>query len=132
MRFQAKFVSTMGAGLFSLTLMAAMSRAEEVPAPTETTPPTYQDVASIIANNCGYCHTGGADAMAGVSLDNEAEVVARAAQMYAAVSSGFMPYGDSEWRNTPDGIKLLAYLKSQMPAESEEEPDPTEAAPTLP
>ena len=132
MRFQAKFVSTMGAGVFSLTLMAAMSRAEEVPAPAEPTPPTYEDVASIIANNCGYCHTGGADAMGGVSLDTEAEVVARAAQMYAAVSSGYMPYGDSEWRNTPDGLKLLAYLKSQIPEETEEAPNPTEGAPISP
>jgi uncharacterized membrane protein len=128
MRFQAKFVSTMGAGIFSLTLMAAMSHAEETPAPAEPAP-SYDEVASIIANNCGFCHTGGPTAMGGVSLDNEEEVVAQATRMHAAVSSGYMPYGDSEWRFTPDGIKLLAFLQSQIPAESAEEASPTPITP---
>lgn len=123
MRPIAKFLSLLGAGICSMTLMTAISQADETPAPTEpTTPPTYQDVAPIIADNCQICHTGGADAVGGVSLDTEAEVVAQAVAMFAAVDSGLMPYGDSEWHNTPDGVKLLAYLKSQIPAELPPEP----------
>lgn len=118
MKFNAKTTGLIAAGFCSLTLMAAISRADETPVPAEpSTPPTYQDVASIIANNCGYCHTGGADGLGGVSFDTEAEVVANAALAYAAVDAGLMPYGDSEWRTTPDGIQLLAYLKSQIPAD---------------
>lgn len=133
MRFNAKFVGLVGAGICSLTLMAANSRADETPAPAEpTTPPTYQDVAPILADNCGYCHTGGADGLAGISVDNEVEVVTLAPQLFAAVDSGLMPYGDSEWRTTPDGIKLLAYLKSQIPVEAEPEPTPTPTPITTP
>jgi uncharacterized membrane protein len=125
MKFNKKTTGFIAAGFCSLTLMAAMAQAEDQPAPAEpTTPPTYQDVAPILANNCGYCHTGGADALAGVSLDTEEEVVANAAKAYAAIDSGFMPYGDSEWRTTPDGIQLLAYLKSQIPAEPETPVEP--------
>jgi uncharacterized membrane protein len=130
MKFNAKTTGLIAAGFCSLTLMAAISRADETPAPTDpSTPPTYQDVASIIANNCGYCHTGGVDALAGISFDTEEEVVANAAKAYAAVDAGLMPYGDSEWRTTPDGIQLLAYLKSQIPAEPQmpETPAPSPA-----
>jgi uncharacterized membrane protein len=120
MKFNAKTTGLIAAGFCSLTLMAAISRADETPAPAEpSTAPTYQDVASIIADNCGYCHTGGVDALGGVSFDTEAEVVANSALAYAAVDAGLMPFGDSEWRTTPDGIQLLAYLKSQIPVEAE-------------
>jgi uncharacterized membrane protein len=125
MKFNKKTTGLIAAAFCNLTMMTAMAQAEDKPAPAEpSTPPTYQDVASIIANNCGFCHTGGVDALAGVSLDTEAEVVANAAKAFAAIDSGFMPYGDSEWRTTPDGIQLLAYLKSQIPAESETPPTP--------
>ncbi len=120
MKFNAKTTGIIAAGLCSMTLMAAISRADETPVPSEPgTPPTYQDVASIIANNCGFCHTGGVDALGGVSMDTEEEVVANAAKAFAAVDAGLMPFGDSEWRTTPDGIQLLAYLKSQIPIEPE-------------
>jgi uncharacterized membrane protein len=120
MRFNTKTTGLMAAGFCSLTLMAAISRADETPVPAEpSTAPTYQDVESIIANNCGYCHTGGSDGLGGISFDMEAEVVANAALAYAAVDAGLMPFGDSEWRMTPDGIQLLAYLKSQIPAQPE-------------
>jgi uncharacterized membrane protein len=124
MKFNAKTTGLLAAGFCSLTMMAAISRADDQPTPAEpSTPPTYQDVASIIANNCGYCHTGGVDALAGISLDSEEEVVANAAKAFAAVDAGLMPYGDSEWRTTPDGIQLLAYLKSQIPSAPEPEPE---------
>ncbi|HYX34965.1 MAG TPA: hypothetical protein VE954_17860 [Oligoflexus sp.] len=130
MRFNARYVGLFAAGLCSLSLMAAPSNADQTPQPVEPTiPPTYEDVASIIANNCQICHTGGEEAVAGISLDTEEEVVARAAQAFAALDIGLMPYGDPEFRTTPDGIKLLGYLKSQIPLEPAPLPTP---APTPP
>lgn len=107
MRHSSQFFTILAASLCSLSLSAAESNAP--------TPPTYADVAPIIADNCQFCHTGGADAVAGISLDTEAEVVAQAKLIYAAVSTGLMPYGDETWHLTADGQKLLDYAQSQIP-----------------
>lgn len=111
-----KIVSLPGAltaGVCSLFLTAA-AKPSAVPAAAPT-PPTYLDVAPIFADNCQFCHTGGLnDAPAGVSLDTEAEVLLNVKAIYEAVSVGYMPYGDPDWRFTPDGVKLLEYAKNQI------------------
>jgi hypothetical protein len=66
--------------------------------------PTYAEVAPIIQATCGGCH--------GATFDSLAKVKQQKAQMLGAVSVGFMPRGNGNFRNTPDGEKLLDFLRN--------------------
>ena len=90
------------ASLAALVLSASASAA---PAPT------YASIKDIVADNCLSCHA--ADVAYGdVVLDTEALVVANAAKAFDEVESAAMPLGNPEFKDSPEGISLLAYLKS--------------------
>ncbi len=78
----------------------------------ENPPPSYADVAPIVESNCTPCHNSGY-ASGGVSLETAEEIILQRDQVEAAVSSGYMPYGQPEWKDSPDGVLFLAWLKAQ-------------------
>jgi len=114
MNRRLKLITLVTAGICSLTLMAEVNPpvSPAVPAPVLT----YKDVEDIIANNCLFCHSG-VDAFGEVALDTESDLVSQAKKIYVAIDTGFMPFGDPDWRNTADGQTLLQYVKAQIPAE---------------
>lgn len=67
--------------------------------------PTYADVKPIIDRVCGRCHTGVFNSIPNIKM--------RRVQMLGAISSGSMPRGaGSTWRGTPDGQKVLDFLRN--------------------
>ena len=65
--------------------------------------PTYEQVAPMIQRACSGCH---ADA-----FGSREKVDAMRDAMLGRISSGSMPRNNPNWRNTPDGQAVLAYLR---------------------
>ncbi len=114
MNKRSKLLTLVTAGICSLNLMAEVNTPVSPAAPLAVL--TYKDVEDIIVNNCLFCHSG-VDALGEVALDTEAELIAQAKKIYVAIDTGFMPFGDPDWRNTAEGQTLLQYVKAQIPAE---------------
>lgn len=66
--------------------------------------PTYAEVKPILDRMCNRCHTG--------VFDSLPEVKQRRVQLLTAISTGKMPRGASTWRTTPDGLKVLDFLRN--------------------
>jgi hypothetical protein len=66
--------------------------------------PTYAQVKPLIDGKCNGCHAN--------TFNTLAKVKQRKNQMIAVISSGSMPRGNSNWRNTDDGKKVLDFLRN--------------------
>lgn len=78
----------------------------------EVEPPSFADVAPIVEVNCTPCHGAGFPA-GDVVLETEADLIANKVKVEAAVTSGYMPYGQPDWKDSADGQLLLAWLRAQ-------------------
>ncbi len=97
----------------NLSLFAAVSLSTLLlaTAASAATPPTYAEVKDIVADNCLSCHS--ADVAYGdVVIETEALLVNFANKAYSEVNSGSMPAGNPDFKDSPEGLTLLAYLKS--------------------
>ncbi len=87
---------------YLLTLSATSQAAEAV---------TYKDVAPILTDACNSCHASDV-AYGNVVLDSEDLLLKNKDAVLEAVSSGSMPLGQPEFKDSPEGQKLLNYLKA--------------------
>ena len=101
--------------LFGLTLgaCAAETGDENEPQASETTSSTaqdltkkytYKDTQPIIDKTCGGCHAA--------FKDNLAEIKASRSTLEEVINGGGMPMGNTGWYKTPDGKKVLTWLKT--------------------
>lgn len=109
---------------FCVSLLALSSLALAAPhSPTlrggseeEAPPPSFADIAPIVETNCTPCH-GTGYAAADIVLETEADLLANKSKVEAAVTSGYMPYGQPDWKDSADGQLFLAWLSAQAVAE---------------
>ena len=92
---------------------------------TFATPPTWDDVAPLVAENCVTCHT--ADGIAGIALDTHAEASRWSAAMASAVANRTMPpwpardcascttYRDARWLGDDEVATIVAWAAGGAP-----------------
>lgn len=73
--------------------------------------PGYADIETIVAENCGGCHSADV-AFGGVVLETEEQLKALSQEAAEAIKSGLMPAGDATFKDTPNGQLLIQYLES--------------------
>jgi hypothetical protein len=108
----------------SMLFISAATQADDTTT-TPVTPPTYADIAPIVTNNCVGCHNVDF-AYADVVLETEADLIKQRDLVEAAVSSGSMPLGFPEFKDSEEGKALLAWLAAQKPATPVEPETPAE------
>lgn len=72
-------------------------------------PSPLPPIQAIIANNCGDCHQLGKH-KGGIKFDTEADLSRNSGAALDSILSGQMPPRDKQWKNSPEGQALIAYL----------------------
>jgi len=90
------------------------------PTPPAPTPPAgplstsdFGDVIAIISSNCGSCHMNGRH-KGGISLDSEQDVLGNGRSVLGSIQSGRMPPRGQGFASSPEGQKLVAYLRTKV------------------
>lgn len=71
----------------------------------------YPDVKQIIDDQCVVCHSSGGP-MDSLPFESLQQIKGNQLRMANALREGRMPYGNPDFADTPDGLKLLAWLQS--------------------
>ena len=94
----------LGAGTDApLVLRCSAPAPERAPAAASAAVPTYDEMSPIIAANCGRCHRA--------TFATLERVRARRPEMLLKLSRGEMPRDEPTWFRSPDGQRLLAFLR---------------------
>ncbi|MFY7928119.1 MAG: hypothetical protein ACOVS5_04540 [Oligoflexus sp.] len=78
------------------------------------TSPTYADIAPVVEGNCVGCHNS-EFAYADIVLETEGDLLKHRDSVESAITSGFMPLGVPEFKDSEEGKALLAWLAAQKP-----------------
>lgn len=78
--------------------------------PPPTTAPTFSDVKTIIKGKCASCHSPEGAGQT-PSLATLEQIKTARNLMLQVIESGFMPFQQPTWRTTPNGQKVIAWLK---------------------
>ena len=75
-----------------------------VPPPAKV---VFADISVIVTKTCGMCHDGDIQ----FSLMTREDFIAKGDLPYQEIMAGSMPQGDAAWKDTPDGQKVIQWLK---------------------
>ncbi len=98
------------AKVLTALILVPLARATPTPSP-DSGAHDYAQVAAIISQNCGGCHTEGGH-KGGVRLDTEPDLLASGAEVLATIQTGRMPPRDPDFADSPAGQAVIAYLQA--------------------